>query len=75
MKIALVQHNPIPGDVRGNCEQLRGLIDSAAKQGAYSGRVWPVGADAIIILCPEMATTGYLIRDLIYVPFDVRHHQ
>jgi NAD+ synthetase len=54
MKIALIQHDPIPGDVRGNCEQLQGLIGGAAKQGAT------------IILCPEMSTTGYLIRDLIY---------
>ena len=53
MKIALLQINPIVGDVTGNAQ----LIADAA---ASAGRA---GAD--LAVTPELALAGYLPRDLL----------
>ncbi|HLC56921.1 MAG TPA: NAD(+) synthase [Candidatus Nanoarchaeia archaeon] len=53
MKIALVQMNPITGDISGNTKKIIKEIENAKK-------------DFIdLIIFPEMAVTGYCISDLI----------
>ncbi len=56
MKIALVQLNPIVGDVAGNTRKIRNFIKKA------------VAAKCDLVVFPEMAVLGYPPRDLLEVP-------
>lgn len=51
MRIALVQLNPVSGDIEGNAARIEEHIASAARQGAD------------LVLTPEMALPGYCIGD------------
>lgn len=52
-KIALAQMKPKLGDVGANLEQCLGMIDEAEENGAE------------VIVFPELALTGYFLRDLV----------
>ena len=54
IKIAIVQHNPIVGDVSGNCTQIIEAYEQATDAG--------VG----LIITPELALLGYPPRDLLH---------
>jgi predicted amidohydrolase len=51
MKLAAIQFKPVKGDVAAASEELAALVEQAATQGAK------------LVVCPEMATSGYLFRD------------
>jgi predicted amidohydrolase len=51
MKLAAVQFKPGKGDAAAALESLARLVEQAAVSGAE------------LVVCPEMATTGYLFRD------------
>lgn len=51
MKLAAVQFKPDKGDAAAALEALSLLVEQAAVSGAQ------------LVVCPEMATTGYLFRD------------
>ena len=51
MKVAAVQFKPSKGDVAAALEALARLVEQAAVSGAQ------------LVVCPEMATTGYLFPD------------
>jgi len=53
MKIALVQMNPIVGDLAGNRAQIAACVRAAQGQGAD------------LVVTPELALPGYLPRDLL----------
>ncbi|UZP68454.1 NAD+ synthase [Desulfovibrio mangrovi] len=53
MRIALLQCNPVVGDVVGNIRRIREAIETAAKQGAD------------LCVTPELAVCGYPPRDLL----------
>ncbi|MFE3017784.1 carbon-nitrogen hydrolase family protein [Streptomyces sp. NPDC059256] len=50
MKLASAQFTPVPGDVAGNLETIRGLIVQAAGEGAR------------LVVLPELAVTGYALE-------------
>lgn len=53
LRVALAQLNPIVGDLAGNSERIRRAVaDSASSQAVH------------LVLCGEMALTGYPIEDL-----------
>ncbi len=54
MKIALVQNNPIVGDVAGNMAQLKAAIADARQQGAQ------------VVVTSELAVIGYPPRDMLH---------
>ncbi|MGB9826754.1 MAG: nitrilase-related carbon-nitrogen hydrolase, partial [Desulfofundulus sp.] len=54
MLIALAQLNPTIGDVGGNVDKMRRVVETARQ----------AGADLVIF--PELAVTGYPPRDLLY---------
>jgi NAD+ synthase (glutamine-hydrolysing) len=51
--VALVQLNPVVGDLRGNCDLIRQAAIRAAAQGAE------------LVVVPELAVSGYPPRDLL----------
>ena len=51
MKVAAIQFKPVKGDAVAAVAALAVLVEQAATQGAK------------LVVCPEMATTGYLFRD------------
>lgn len=53
MRVALVQLNPVVGDLRGNCDLIRQAAIRAAAQGAE------------LVVVPELAVSGYPPRDLL----------
>ena len=55
-KIALVQMNPMLGDLAGNAQQIHKAAQDAFKQGAK------------IVITPELALTGYPPEDLLLRP-------
>jgi len=54
MRIALLQCNPVVGDVVGNVRRIREAVESAASQGAD------------LCVTPELAVCGYPPRDLLF---------
>ncbi|HEX7187213.1 MAG TPA: NAD+ synthase [Actinomycetes bacterium] len=52
LRLALVQHDPVVGDLDGNADQVLRLTRQAAAQGAH------------VVAFPEMALTGYPVEDL-----------
>src|SRR5947199_6981069 len=54
MKICFAQINPTVGDLKGNCELIRGAYERLAAAGAE------------LILTPELAITGYPPQDLVF---------
>jgi NAD+ synthase (glutamine-hydrolysing) len=56
MKIAIVQLNPMVGDVKGNAAQILVAAEQAAKTGAR------------VLLTPELSLCGYPPRDLLLNP-------
>ncbi len=54
IKIAIAQINTTVGDINGNVEKIKSNINKAQKQGID------------LLIFPEMAITGYPIRDLIF---------
>lgn len=54
MRIVLSQINPCVGDLRGNLALIQQEITYATQEGAH------------VIVFPELATTGYPPRDLLY---------
>jgi NAD+ synthetase len=54
LAVALCQINPVHGDIRFNAERIIGALGEAVGQGAQ------------LAVFPELATTGYMIRDLIF---------
>ncbi len=54
MRIALIQHNPIVGDIRGNVTKIL--------EGVY----WAKGQGAHLAVFPELSLVGYPPRDLLY---------
>ncbi len=56
MKIAAVQLNPTVGDCEGNARQIMAAMTWAKQQGAD------------LVVCPELAVTGYPPRDLLERP-------
>ena len=53
MRLALCQINATVGDIAGNAQRIREGMRAAAQQ------------DAQLILCPELALTGYPPEDLL----------
>ncbi|MFL5883856.1 MAG: NAD+ synthase [Thermoleophilaceae bacterium] len=53
MRVALAQMNSVVGDIDGNAERIRGLIDDARDEGAQ------------LVVFPELALTGYPPEDLL----------
>src|SRR5262245_16733022 len=60
MRIALAQLNVVVGDLDGNVERIAGAIAEAR------------GADADLVVLPELAVTGYPPEDLLLRPGFVR---
>jgi NAD+ synthase (glutamine-hydrolysing) len=60
MKIALVQINPMVGDIQGNCKKIIKRIEEAAEKGAS------------LAVFPELCIVGYPPRDLLHKPEFVR---
>jgi len=56
LRIALAQVNPTVGDLAGNAALLRAAVAEAAAAGAR------------LVVCPEMALTGYPVEDLALRP-------
>ncbi|HYJ76978.1 MAG TPA: NAD+ synthase [Actinomycetes bacterium] len=52
LRIALAQHDPVVGDLRGNAAQVRRIAREASDAGAQ------------VVAFPEMALTGYPVEDL-----------
>ena len=54
IQVAVVQHNPVVGDISGNCDQIiKGYLKAA-------------DAGAELIITPELALLGYPPRDLLH---------
>ena len=56
MKLALVQFNPLIGDILGNSQRILGEYRSALDNGAQ------------VVVFPEMALLGYPALDLLFHP-------
>ncbi len=56
MRVTLAQLNPILGDIEGNLGLISEAIDSALSEGSE------------LLVCPELALTGYSPRDLLFFP-------
>ena len=54
IQVAIVQHNPVVGDISGNCDQIIEGYSQAAD------------ADADLVVAPELALLGYPPRDLLH---------
>ncbi|MPY89331.1 MAG: NAD+ synthase [Luteitalea sp.] len=59
MRIALLQLNPIVGDLEGNAARIRAAVERS-------------GSDVDLCVTPEMSLTGYPPRDLLLQPGFVR---
>ena len=63
LRLALAQFNPTVGDLRGNADQILAFADRASQ------------LQADILVCPELALTGYPPEDLLFRPQFLRDTQ